>query len=273
MSLPKLMTFNSNSASSQYVSHDFTIPFKVPIYLNDQYEVALKELSTFYSWPNISQSYGNNKIIVNDGTSDYTITFVDGTYTLDDLNSYVRTSLITQGAITSGDVSPVTIVGDFNILRVVVNIVTGGYSVDLTAGGTSDMKTVLGFSDGSNITATETGDLSPDLSYGLTQVNLNCSLLDGSNDSISDGNSSSILASFVPDVAPGYSLVVKALYPIYVKLPPTANIESIRFWLTDNQGRIVNLRGEDISVVLISRKTNMLESKFDKLSDAMMLRR
>lgn len=266
MSLPKLMTFNSNSASSSYASNDFTIPLRVPIYLNEQYEISLKELSTFYSWPNISAQYANNSIIVNDGTTDFTITLADGTYTLEDINEAVFADLVSQGAILSTDPAPVTIEGDYNILRVVVSIVTAGYSVDLTAGATSDMKTVLGFSDGSNITATETGDLSPDLSYGITQINLNCSLLDGSNDTISDGKSSSILASFVPNVAPGYALVVQPAYPVYVKMNQSQSIESVRLWLSDNVGRTVDLRGEDMSVVILSRKADPIEKALRDLS-------
>lgn len=267
MSLPKLMTFNSNSASSSYVSHDFAIPFKIPIYLNEQYEIALKELSTFYSWSNISNQYSNNKIIVNDGATDYIVTFEDGTYTLEDLNEVLYAKLVSLGAISSGDVAPVTITGDYNILKVVVSIITAGFSVDLTANGTSDMRTVLGFSNGSNIASTEIGDQSPDLSYGITVININVSLLDGSTDTISDGSNSSILASFVPDVAPGYALVVKPPYPIYVKMPPTATVENVRLWLSDNRGRVVDLRGEDMSVVILSRRADPIEKAIKHLSD------
>ena len=46
------------------VSHDFTINFSLPIYLDSgNYKAALDELITMsYSWYNIDASFDNNKI-------------------------------------------------------------------------------------------------------------------------------------------------------------------------------------------------------------------
>ena len=47
------------------VSHDFTIKFPSPIYLDSgNYKAALKNISMSYSWYNIDAAYDNNKIFL-----------------------------------------------------------------------------------------------------------------------------------------------------------------------------------------------------------------
>ena len=75
-------------------SHDFTIKFNDPIKLSYdmKHELAVRMIKMTYSWYNIRQSYGNNKIKYSHdkGTNWETITFVDGMYSYDDIDEYIK---------------------------------------------------------------------------------------------------------------------------------------------------------------------------------------
>ena len=57
-----------------------------------KHEVAVRLIKMTYSWYNISQSYGINQIKYSHdkGNSWETITFVDGMYSYDDIDKYIK---------------------------------------------------------------------------------------------------------------------------------------------------------------------------------------
>lgn len=85
------------------LSHDFTTKFKEPIKLSYdmKHELAVRTISMTYSWYNIKQSYGNNQIKYSHdkGTSWETITFVDGMYSYDDIDKYIKDYMKSKGHI------------------------------------------------------------------------------------------------------------------------------------------------------------------------------
>ena len=91
-----LLRFSSRNRQKVGVSlsHDFTTKFNKPIRLSYdmKHEIAVKTISMTYSWYNIRQSYGNNQIKYSkdNGTSWETITFVDGMYSYDDIDKYIK---------------------------------------------------------------------------------------------------------------------------------------------------------------------------------------
>ena len=88
------------------LSHDFTTKFKEPIKLSYdmKHELAVRTISMTYSWYNIRQSYGNNQIKYSrdKGTSWETITFVDGMYSYDDIDQYIKKYMRNKGHIVEG---------------------------------------------------------------------------------------------------------------------------------------------------------------------------
>ena len=76
------------------MSHDFTTKFNKPIQLpyDMKHELAVRTISMTYSWYNIRQSYGNNQIKYSkgNGTNWETIIFVDGMYSYDDIDQYIK---------------------------------------------------------------------------------------------------------------------------------------------------------------------------------------
>ena len=91
-----LLRFSSKNRQKVGVSlsHDFTTKFDIPIQLsyNMKHEVAGRLIKMTYSWYNISKSFGNNQIRYSyDGGKNWeTITFVDGMYSYDDIDDYIK---------------------------------------------------------------------------------------------------------------------------------------------------------------------------------------
>ena len=88
-------------------SHDFTTKFNEPIKLSYdmKHELAVRSLTMTYSWYNIRQSYGNNQIKYSrdNGTNWETITFVDGMYSYDDIDEYIKKYMKDKKHFVKGD--------------------------------------------------------------------------------------------------------------------------------------------------------------------------
>ena len=70
-----------------------------------KHELAVRTISMTYNWYNIKQSYGNNQIKYSHdkGTSWETITFVDGMYSYDDIDKYIKDYMKSKGHIIKVD--------------------------------------------------------------------------------------------------------------------------------------------------------------------------
>jgi hypothetical protein len=64
-------------------------------------EVALKSVSIYYSWDNITAAQGNNSFSyiwpTSTGTTTHQILIPDGSYSIADLNSYIQSKMISNG--------------------------------------------------------------------------------------------------------------------------------------------------------------------------------
>ena len=84
----------------------------------------------------------------------------------------------------------------------------------------------------------------------VNQIHVRCNIIEGS---YLNGSRAPILYSFFPNVPVGYKVVEIANPSIYFPLSFT-NIESIRVWLTDQDGDPINLRNEVLSMRLHIRE-------------------
>ena len=104
-----LLRFSSKNRNKVVVSlsHDFTTRFNEPIKLSHdmKHELAVRTISMTYSWYNIRQSYGNNQIKYshNKGTDWETITFIDGMYSYDDIDLYIKKYMKDKGHLVKAD--------------------------------------------------------------------------------------------------------------------------------------------------------------------------
>jgi len=115
------------------------------------------------------------------------------------------------------------------------------YKVDFTTA--NSIRTVLGFS--AQVYASGYNE-----SENIVNI-MNVSSLRITSDvigsSYSNGSTENIIFSFFPDVGPGYKIIEIPVNLIY--LPITTNtISSMETKLVDQNGKLINLRGEELSI-------------------------
>ena len=236
------------------LSHDFTTKFNEPIKLSYdmKHEIAVRTISMTYSWYNIRQSYGNNQIKYShgDGNNWETITFVDGMYSYDDIDQYIKKYMKNKGHIVDDSDKDdikygINIYFVLSTYRVLIEL-ADNYQIDLT---NSDFRNLIGF-DSKKITQTEYGTNLPDITRGVDEVHINC---DKVTNSIVDGESSSTIA-----VIPVENLVRSLPFtykPRFLAYNPVAGhlISSMRFNVTDSSGNPIDLNGINWYIELFLR--------------------
>lgn len=148
------------------------------------YEMALVNLDTYYSFPNIDSS--NNKFKYSPDNGATWVTIPEGSYEIEDINNYVQMIMKNNGHYDTGNEAyKITITANNNTLRSVLTISTG-YKVDFTIG--SSIRSVLGFnsqiySEGRNESENVVNILSVN-SIRVTSDIISSSYLNGSTDNV-----------------------------------------------------------------------------------------
>ena len=257
-----LLRFSSKNRekSGASLSHDFTTKFNIPIKLSDnmKHELAVRTISMTYSWYNIRQSYSNNKIKYSPdkGANWKTITFVDGMYSYDDIDQYIKKfmkdggDLVKKAADNNGiDVYGFNLYFVLSTYRILIEL-DENYQVDLT---NLDFRKLIGF-DSKKVEKTEYGTNLPNITRGVDEIHINCDMV---TDSIVDGESSSTVA-----VIPVDNLVRSLPFtykPRFLAYSPVSSliISAIQFYVTDSSGNPINLNGIDWYIELFLRSTDL----------------
>ena len=67
---------------------------------NPKTNIALVNLSIYYTWKNIKTEYNNNKIKISASTWSETFDLLDGSYTIDDIQDYFEFIIKNHKALT-----------------------------------------------------------------------------------------------------------------------------------------------------------------------------
>ena len=259
-----ILRFSSKNRQKSGVSlsHDFTKSFNNPIRLSYdmEHELAVRTISMTYSWYNIRQSYGNNQIKYSHdkGTNWETITFIDGMYSYDDIDEYIKKYMKDKKHILNTDKNEkddskleygINLYFILSTYRVLVEL-HEDYRLDLT---NLDFRKLIGF-DSKLIVKTEYGTNLPDITRGVDEIHINC---DKVTDSIVDGESSSTVAVIpVENLVRSLPLTYK---PRFLSYSPVSGhlISSMRFYVTDSCGAPIDLNGIDWYIEVFLRSTEI----------------
>jgi hypothetical protein len=217
-------------------SSDIRTHFYPPLQLNPskRHEIALIRLETYNSIPNIDE--GNNTLRYEiDGVS-HDIIIPTGAYELSQINDVIQSKT-----------NAFELTANTNTLKAIIHINRPG--VRIMMNHDTSMRVMLGFK--SEILE-GVGDHERSSLVKILPVNsilVNCDVVTGSYVNTSQ---KPVLYSFFPNVPPGYKVVETPGTPIYLPLTQTC-IETMRLWLTDQERRPLNLRGETLSVWLVIR--------------------
>ena len=206
-----------------------------------KYEMALVNLETYFSFPNMDSSNHNFRYSPDNGATWVNINIPEGSYELVDINEYIQRIMRENGHYDStSDEYNITLEANNNTLKSVLNI-AANYMVDLTP--ENSVRSVLGFnaliySSGYNESENIVNILS------VTSLRITSDII---GSSYSNGSNENTIYSFFPSVGPGYKIIEVPVNLVY--LPITMNtISSMETKLIDQNGKLINLRGEELSI-------------------------
>jgi hypothetical protein len=248
-----LLKFDSKTVSNSNPS-DFSVHYNhFPLDRESDYSLALVSANIWYSWFNISVANGNNTFRYNNGTSwSQTQTIPDGMYSLSHINEYVQGRIAYLGD-TSANIS---IVANYTTLKCDITC-QNNYELDLQA-SQSTLHNILGYnsqilSSTGNLTIVFNSENTVNITNDVNSLSLHCSIVGGSYE---NSQSSDVIYSFSPNVAPGSLIQLHPNQLLYLPVIPKDSIQNIRFRLTDQSGKSIDLNGEHVNFILHMKKNN-----------------
>ena len=249
MSVNNVIFFKSIEAredNPQNKPGDFVVRFTPELFLeaNKKHFIALDHISMTASWYNIRPEYNNNKLSISKdkGVNFEEITFPSGVYDYEDLNDLIQTKI---GKLGDTDEYGINILFDFSTYKVFIKL-HDDYKIDFGASGT--FNELLGFKKELLESSSFGADL-PNITNSIDNIYLRCSWV---NNSIINGKRSGVLFTFPTNTKVRSLPFVE--YPLidYLWTPISSHtISEVRFWMTDDKNRLIDLNGIDVSLAIV----------------------
>lgn len=231
-------------------SNDFTTYLKPPIRLDPSkcYEAALLSIDTFNSFPNVTDENNELKYTTDDGATWKIIKLAKGSYELSSINDEIQRQMVANGDYESNttDQFYVTITANVSTLKSIVEVTNQRVQVDLGTVGPT-----LGFPAGKVL---EYGYHESPSIVDIMKINSILVKVDIISGSYVNGSQSPVIYSFYPNVAPGRKIVERPSPSLIYYPVNRREIDSIRVWLTDQDNRPIDFRGERVTVRLCIRE-------------------
>jgi len=215
----------------------FTTQFNPHIQLkkNKGYEIALANLETYYSFPNITEENYRFMYSPDEGLTWFVIFIPEGSYDMEDINKVIE-----QKITKNGHCNKITISANTNTLKAVL-ILENGYQVDFCP--PDSISSDVGFNNDLYATNYQESE-NPVNILSVNSILVNNDIISGS---YLNGQRYPTIYSFFPGVFPGYKIIETPSNLVY--LPVTLDaIYSMQTSLTDQNGKLLNLRGENVPI-------------------------
>jgi len=217
--------------------------FNPPIQLDKSknYEMALVNLETYYSFPNIGATNNVFRYSHDGGTTWTNILIPEGSYDVTDLNDTIQTKMKQSNHYDgTNDAFYIKISANPNTLRSILTI-QNNYRVDFTTA--NSIRSILGFKS-KIYTASYTESEQVVNILNINSILVNNDIIAGS---YVNGSPTSTIYSFFPNVSPGYKIIENPRNLVYLPLTMDT-IHRLETSLTDQDGNQLNLRGEKLNI-------------------------
>ena len=204
--------------------------------LEGSYEIALHSLETYYSFPNIDKSNNKIRVSLDNGKLWIELIFSVGCYEHEDINKELQRMVVEAG----GKKGDIVLQPNKNTFQTVMKI-TQNVQVDFTT--PNSIRTVLGF----NSHVYGVGRHLSEHTVDIMRVNSIFVHTDVIGSAYVNGSQSPVIYSFFPDIPPGGKIIIEPNVLIYLPIS-LSRISRLTSWLTDQQNRTLNLRGEELTV-------------------------
>ena len=205
------------------------------------YEIALVNLETYYSFPNIDDS-NNIFVYSHDRGQTWTkIKIPTGSYEIGDLNQTIRFEMEKVGHYDEvNQESYINIAANSNTLKTIL-IIGKDYQVDFNQ--QNNLSKVLGFTGKKYIEGFHESEKPVNI-LSINSIFVNIDIIDGS---YVNGKTKNTIYSFFPNVAPGFKIIESPVNLVYLPILPYT-IQNLNLSITDQDENVLNLRGEKLTV-------------------------
>jgi hypothetical protein len=279
-SFPLILTQSNRVNNSTYT---YNFPYTVDL---SNFELALANVSLYYSWFSITPQLNNNQFTFNfpNGASNitYTVNITSGTYTVEQLNNFLEYFMFNNGLyLTNTATGELTyylqILENENAYK--IQIISYPLPTSLPSGYTNgggitfptssrqpqlivpntDFVNLIGFSAGTYpatqnaSTYTVNGDLVPQISGGIQSVIMNCNVV---NNKYSSTNSQSIHVLTSAGVQFGNLIVSE---PNEYNFVPSgiSSTSNITITFTDNYNRPLEIQDPNLTIKLLLKEKSI----------------
>ena len=222
---------------------NFNTRFNPKLELDEKkkYEIALVNLETYYSFPNIDETNNTFVYSPDNGNSWEKIKIPEGSYEIDDINNAIQHEMEKRTHYDEiNEDYYINIAPNTNTLKSVL-ILEKGYQVDFNH--QNSLAKVLGFTGTKYTEGFHESENVVDI-LRINSILINIDIISGS---YVNGTTKSTIYSFFPDVSPGYKIIESPVNLVY--LPITLNtIDSLNVMITDQDDHLLNLRNEKLTI-------------------------
>lgn len=205
---------------------------------SDEWEMGFLDLMTYNSIPNIEENVNNKMYFDNN----LVISLPTGSYEIEDINTYIVNELQKQ----NGNIS-FQLIANNNTLK---SEILCSSAIDFTK--PDSLGSLLGFPNDTKLEANKYHSSPHQVSIiKVDVIRVTCNIVRGS---YRDGIEGHVLHEFYPAVGPGFKIIEKPNNIKYLPINKLTELSEFYITLEDQNGQLVNFRGERINLRVDIRK-------------------
>ncbi len=216
---------------------------------NAGYEMALHRLEMFHSYPNINTNNNSINISLDSGKTWLNLKIPIGCYDIDGINDTLQ-RLIPNKSNDGKEGAPYVVLSSNKYtLKCVLEINKDSIIVDFNID--NSIRSILGFKAKKYKGDKQRYESEDKVKILLVRsIQVHCDVI---NPSCVNGVLAPVIYNFSPNVPPAERIISQPQHLIYVPLAISV-IPSMTVWITDQSGKILDLRGEELTLTFHIRK-------------------
>ena len=228
--------------------------FNPPIVLDPAaysgYELALCRLETFYTFPNINEKNNALRVSVDRGQNWIDLEIPVGCYNITGINEALQLLLreIKKSSVQEKKQPYIVLSGNRNTSKCVLDITSDTTIVDFDV--KNSIRSILGFEAKKYVGGKRYESENKINIICVHSILVHCDII---NSSRVNGMPAPVIYNFSPNVSPAEKIVCQPKHLMYVPLSLSV-ISSMTAWITDQEGRTLDLHGERLTLAFHIRK-------------------
>ena len=228
----------------------FNPPMVLDSAANSGYEIALCRLETFYTFHNIDEKNNALRVSIDRGQNWFDLKIPVGCYDITGINEALQLLVgeVKKDVVQEKKQPYIVLTGNKNTSKVVLEIASNTTIVNFDV--KNSIRSVLGFEAKKYVGGKRYESENKINIIRVHSILVHCDI---SNSSRVNGMPAPVIYNFSPNVSPAEKIVCQPKHLMYVPLSLSV-ISSMTAWITDQEGRTLDLRGERLTLAFHIRK-------------------